>query len=116
MLVRWRERCNSESIQPTGQNLQNLVPRAWPLPDAPEYGLTIDSIPTFADAEEDEKVLKLKTTFQRTWAVEALLCGRRRSELDDFNKVLQASGPTLTAVELKQIIHKFRTDTSLMLP
>ena len=41
--------------------------------DAPEYGLIIDSTPTCADAEEDEKVLKLKTTFQRTWAVDALV-------------------------------------------
>ena len=46
---------------------------------------------------------------------EALICGRIRSELDDLNKVLHASDPTVTAVELKQIIHKFRTDTSLML-
>jgi hypothetical protein len=108
--------------------------------DAPEYVLTIDSTPAFADAEEDEKVLKLKTTFERTWAVdvlvdllrlenkresvehnlkacpfEALLCRRLRSELDDLNKVLHASDPTVTAVELKQIIHKLRTDTSLML-
>ena len=45
---------------------------------------------------------------------EALLCGRLRSELDDLNKALHASDPTVT-VELKQIIHKFRTDTSLML-
>ena len=51
-----------------------LCPEPGPLPeDAPEYGLTIESIPTFADADEDEKVQKLKTTFQRTWAVDVLV-------------------------------------------
>ena len=51
-----------------------LCPELGPLPeDAPEYGLTIDSVPTLADAQEDDKVLKLKTTFQRTWAVDVLV-------------------------------------------
>ena len=46
---------------------------------------------------------------------EALLRGRLRSELEDLNRVLHASDPAVTVATLKEIIHKFRTDTSLML-
>ena len=47
-----------------------LCPEPGP---CPRVWAHIDSIPTFADAEEDERVLKLKTTFQRTWAVGVLV-------------------------------------------
>ena len=49
-----------------------LRPEPGPLPeDAPEYGLTIDSIPTLEAGEEDEE--KSKAAFQRTWAVDVLV-------------------------------------------
>ena len=110
-----------------------------PLHRLPAYGLTIDSfIPTLEAGAEDEE--KLKAAFQRTWAVdvlvdllrlenkrdtveqylkacpvEALLCGQLRSELEDLNRVLHASDPAVAVATLKEIIHKFRTEASLML-
>ena len=49
-----------------------LCPEPGSLPeDAPEYGLTVDSIPTLEAGEEDEE--KSKAAFQRTWAVDVLV-------------------------------------------
>ena len=53
--------------------------------------------------------------FLKACPFETLLCGRLRSELQGLNRALHALDPTVTAVALKTIIHKFRTDTSLML-
>ena len=46
---------------------------------------------------------------------EALLCGQLRSELEDLNRVLHALEPAVAVALLKEIIHKFRADASLML-
>ena len=88
--------------------------------------------------EEDAE--KSKAAFQRSWAVdvlvdllrlenkrgtveqylkacpvEALLRGQLRSELEGLNRVLHASDSAVKVATPKEIIHKFRTDTSLML-